>query len=608
VYGEWLARRGYLLASLCDCLSPAEIVLRELTGVSRSFARSIASEQWNLYSLIRCKCDPVVREFMVIPAFPFDGVPAKPTDAESKRWNKALIRAEKSPENVNRLTFRVIDCDQHGSRIWRRRLDPWNGLKYDSVLVYRKDVRQCVIIDSYYLVETDQKYHRRKPRDPGIPIYLASMAERDKNFRELLSLAHIIQHGILRASPDAIKEGWDEAAVPGSSQPRADGSIFLGGQAFESTWKDKKRSPQRINRDDREWDDVDPRAGDGTNPWTALATAEDDDRDPDQSLPTSPLWNGNWEDARTWVTAPRLETGAIARLPLVVLDSPRTPLLDLRNYFLGMALRRDELKLEGGIQPEIDQRRKEAAYRWDLANPPREAPHAAVKRRVELGWSVPSIAKFFKVSESTIYNRLRDIPEPPPEPLSREQEYIARTDFHERRFHFFTKPVGHFNIPKYHRGHECTRGCSVWWNWQVKRTVDLPLEGFCGLVGIPFPIPEWTCPPAREIDWKSTDSFGLSEHYESRDERQAAFGVPERLVEPPQRREPGFPPFDHQQEVYQEIVQGDGSVWLSEGQERDRRCEDLWHETRRVRITLGLQADDGLTQVRLRHPRRDVRR
>jgi hypothetical protein len=347
VYGEWLARRGYLVASLCDCLSPAEIVLRELTGVSRSFARGVSPARWNLYSLVRRRCDPVVREFMLVPAFPFDGVPAKPSDAESKRWNKALIRAERSAENVNRLTFRVIDSDQHGAKIWRRRLDPWNGLRYDSVLVYRKDVRQCVIIDSLYLRETDLKYHRRKPRDRGIPIYLATRAEREHSLQELLGLAHIIGHGILRASPDAIKEGWDEAAVPGSSQPRADGSIFLGGLACESTWKDKKRSPQRINRDDREWDDIDPRA-DTTNSWAAFDA--DENLDPDQSLPTVPLWNGNWEDARTWVTAPRLENGRVDRLPV-----------PLQHYFLGMLLRRDELKLDGGIQPEIDERRKTAA-------------------------------------------------------------------------------------------------------------------------------------------------------------------------------------------------------------------------------------------------------
>ena len=205
-----------------------------------------------------------------------------------------------------------------------------------------------------------------------------------------------------------------------------------------------------------------------------------------------------------------------------------------------------------------------------------------------MGWSVPSIAKFFKVSESTIYNRLRDIPEPPPAPLTKEQEYLARVNFHERRFHYFTKPAGHFNIPKHHHWHECTRGCAPWWEWQAKRTVDLSLQGFCALVGIPFPIPAWTCPPKVEIDWKSTDSFGLSEHYESRDERREDFGVPLQLVEPPQRTEYGFPPFDHQLEEYQKILQGDGSVWLFERQKRDRRCEDFW-QNRRETITLDLK-------------------
>jgi hypothetical protein len=61
--------------------------------------------------------------------------------------------------------------------------------------------------------------------------------------------------------------------------------------------------------------------------------------------------------------------------------------------------------------PEIDQRRREAAFRYELRNPPYRAPHRKVLELRDAGLEIDQIARKLKVSPSTIDNRLREVPE-----------------------------------------------------------------------------------------------------------------------------------------------------------------------------------------------------
>jgi len=74
------------------------------------------------------------------------------------------------------------------------------------------------------------------------------------------------------------------------------------------------------------------------------------------------------------------------------------------------------LTLDGDTAPEIDQRRREAAFRYELQNPPYRAPHRKVLEMRDAGLPIDRIARRLKVSASTIDNRLWDIPETVPCP------------------------------------------------------------------------------------------------------------------------------------------------------------------------------------------------
>lgn len=71
-------------------------------------------------------------------------------------------------------------------------------------------------------------------------------------------------------------------------------------------------------------------------------------------------------------------------------------------------------QVDGGIAPEIDQRRREAAYRYELQNAPYRAPHKKVVELRDAGLDIDRIARKLKVSPSTIDNRLREVPETAP--------------------------------------------------------------------------------------------------------------------------------------------------------------------------------------------------
>ena len=75
---------------------------------------------------------------------------------------------------------------------------------------------------------------------------------------------------------------------------------------------------------------------------------------------------------------------------------------------------RRPVQLDGGIAPEIDQRRREAAFRYELQNPPYRAPHKKVVELRDAGFDINRIARKLKVSPSTIDNRLREVPETSP--------------------------------------------------------------------------------------------------------------------------------------------------------------------------------------------------
>lgn len=85
-----------------------------------------------------------------------------------------------------------------------------------------------------------------------------------------------------------------------------------------------------------------------------------------------------------------------------------------RREFLRFGCARKRLPMEGTLQPEIDQRRREAAYRWELQNPPYRAPHTKVVALRDAGVPIDKIARKLKVSPSTIDNRLREVPETVP--------------------------------------------------------------------------------------------------------------------------------------------------------------------------------------------------
>lgn len=74
---------------------------------------------------------------------------------------------------------------------------------------------------------------------------------------------------------------------------------------------------------------------------------------------------------------------------------------------------RDSIEVEAAA-PEIDQRRREAAFRYELQNPPYRAPHKKVVELRDAGFDINRIARKLKVSPSTIDNRLREVPETSP--------------------------------------------------------------------------------------------------------------------------------------------------------------------------------------------------
>ncbi len=75
---------------------------------------------------------------------------------------------------------------------------------------------------------------------------------------------------------------------------------------------------------------------------------------------------------------------------------------------------RDLIDVEAAA-PEIDHRRREAAFRYELQNPPYRAPHKKVIELRDAGFDINRIARKLKVSPSTIDNRLREVPETLPQ-------------------------------------------------------------------------------------------------------------------------------------------------------------------------------------------------
>ncbi|MGE5052992.1 MAG: hypothetical protein ACM3WP_02415, partial [Acidobacteriota bacterium] len=75
---------------------------------------------------------------------------------------------------------------------------------------------------------------------------------------------------------------------------------------------------------------------------------------------------------------------------------------------------RKPIQLDGGIAPEIEQRRLEAAWAYVLSSPDfREyrAPYTKVQELRDAGFSIAQMARRLKVSERTVNYRLMDIPE-----------------------------------------------------------------------------------------------------------------------------------------------------------------------------------------------------
>jgi len=75
---------------------------------------------------------------------------------------------------------------------------------------------------------------------------------------------------------------------------------------------------------------------------------------------------------------------------------------------------RKPIELDGGIAPEIERRRLEAAWPYVLSSPDfgeYRAPYAKVRELRDAGFSIAQMARKLKVSERTINYRLMDIPE-----------------------------------------------------------------------------------------------------------------------------------------------------------------------------------------------------